>query len=97
MDELAKRCRAMCGEDTTSCFSANAKHLDCITDMVINKIWAAREIIDRGTKKNTCKELSGILNTATDEMDELIAWVKNLQTLKKRHLNEADKEVVCRR
>jgi len=87
----------MCGEDTTGCFIANAKHLDCITDIVINKIWAAREIIERGTKKNTCKELSGILNIATNEMDELIDWVQNLQTLQKQHLNEANKEDVCRR
>mgnify|MGYP001570668063 CR=1 FL=1 len=97
LDELVKRCRTICGDDTSGCFIANAKHLDCITDIVINKIWAAREIIGMGTGKNTCKEIAGILNIATNEMDELIDWVQNLQTLQKRHLNEANKEVVCRR
>jgi hypothetical protein len=54
MNEPAKRCRTICGEDTAGCFITNVKHLDCITDIVINKAWAAREIIKAAAGENPC-------------------------------------------
>lgn len=97
MDDLVKRCKTICGNDTAGCFITNAKHLDCVTDIVINKVWATREIIKTAAGEDRCAEIAGILNSATDEMDELIVWVRNLQALKKRSLNEEKKEAVCRR
>lgn len=76
MDESGKRCRTICGKETARCFITNARHLDCITDIVINRVWAAREIIKTAAGEDRCAEIAELLNTATDEMDELIAWVK---------------------
>ncbi len=97
MDELVKRCGSICGEDRSGCFVTNANHLECITDIIINKIWAARAIVEMGARESACEHLAGILNTATNEMDDLINWVKKMPTLQKRHAPEGTEEVVCRR
>jgi hypothetical protein len=97
MNKPVKRCRTLCGEDAAGCFITNAGHLDCITDIVINKVWPVREIIKIAAGENPGAETSGMLNRATGELDELIAWVKELQALKKRRLDEENEEAICRR
>lgn len=77
-------------------FFTNANHLDCITDIIINKIWAARAIIEMGTRESTCEHMAGILNEATQEMDELITWVKKMPILQKTDTNMENEEVLCK-
>jgi hypothetical protein len=94
MNELGKRCGMICGEDRTGCFAANTRHLECITDIIINKIWAARAIIDIGTRDTDCERMTGILHVATTEMDELIDWVTYMQREQKKR---SSAELLCRR
>jgi hypothetical protein len=96
MDELVKRCSAICGDDRTGCFVTNANHLECITDIIVNKIWAARAVIEMGTRDSTCEHMAGILNVAANEMDELINWVKEMPTLQKMKTHEINREVLWR-
>ena len=96
MDKLVKRCGSICGENRTGCFVANANHLECITDIIINKIWAARSIIEMGTRDTTCEHMAGILNVATTEMDELIYWVKNMPTVQKSRMLKGNEEAACK-
>jgi hypothetical protein len=64
--------------------------------MVINKAWAAREIIRLGSGNGECESLSGILGAAQREMDDLIDWVKELRTVRNRS-STTRQEVACKR
>jgi hypothetical protein len=88
MDELVKRCGLICGDDRTGCFVENANHLECITDIIINKVWAARAIIELGARESSCERMAGILNVATGEMDELVDWMKNLRSQQIDHASK---------
>lgn len=83
MDKRAKRCATICGESTSGCFMTNKNHLECITDIVINRVWAAREIIELGINENDSHHASALLSMATDELDELVYWMQELRTTKK--------------
>lgn len=87
----------ICGDGPDRCFVANGGQFDCISDMVINKIWAAKKILELGNEKNRCEHLAGILDLATHEMDEVLAWAKYLQTRQDRQLVREDREALCRR
>jgi hypothetical protein len=97
LGELKKRCGAICGEDRSRCFVTNASHLECISDIVINKVWAARAVIEMGARENRCEHMAGILSTATGEMDALLAWMKNIQVVQARQEHDGAKEALCRR
>lgn len=79
MDKRSTRCAAICGENTAGCFMANKNHLECITDIVINRAWAAREIIELGSKEKDPRQAAAFLNTATEELDELVFWMQELR------------------
>ncbi len=96
MDELINRCKTICGDDRSGCFISNASHLECITDIVINKIWAAREIVALGAGEVTSGMTAGALKRATDEMDELILWVQRLQALRRKKDGEEQEETLCK-
>jgi len=96
MDEFIKRCGVICGKNRADCFVTNANHLECITDIIVNKIWAARAVIEMGTRDATCEHMAVLLNVATQEMDELINWVKKMPTVQSTNTHESNKEVVCR-
>ncbi|MHB8844207.1 MAG: hypothetical protein ACYC7L_05600 [Nitrospirota bacterium] len=97
MNKLIERCCAICGEDRSGCFAENANHLECVTDIIVNKIWAARAIIEMGARESACEQMSGILNLATKDMDELIDWVKRMPTLQAGEIKEEDRGAVCSR
>lgn len=83
MEKRAKRCATICGENTSGCFMTNKKHLECITDIVINRVWAAREVIERGINERDSQHGSALLSMAKDELDELVYWMQKLRTMKK--------------
>ncbi len=76
--EIETRCKRICGDDAP-CFTDNKKQISCISDMVINKVWPVKGLIDAAVKKNECSEVADILDIANNSIDELIEWVKHLQ------------------
>lgn len=82
MDKRAKRCAAICGENTAGCFMTNKNHLECITDILINRVWAAREIIELGSHERDPRQAAAFLSTATEELDALVYWMQELRTMK---------------
>lgn len=72
-----ERCQRIC-KSSLNCFADNKKQLMCISDMVINKAWPIKNLIASAMKKNKCAEVSEILQIASDNMDELVNWVKQL-------------------
>jgi hypothetical protein len=83
MDTRAARCETICGENTAGCFMANKNHLECITDIVINRVWAAREIIELGAHEHDARHASVLLSAATDELDELVHGLQEFRVEKK--------------
>jgi hypothetical protein len=83
MEKRAKRCATICGENTSGCFLTNKKHLECITDIVINRVWAAREVIELGIHERDSHQAAALLSMATDELDELVYWMQEFRTMKK--------------
>lgn len=81
---LTDRCKTICGEDPSGCFIANAKHAECIADIMINKVWSAREIIEMGAMRNRNNDMAEILDMAIDEMDKLIIWGQRIRALQIR-------------
>jgi hypothetical protein len=78
-----ERCKTICGDDISGCFIFNSSHIECISDIIINKVWSAREMIDMGASRNRNQEMSEILEMATAEMDRLIIWVQNLKAMQR--------------
>lgn len=96
MHELMKRCDVICGKNSPDCFAANANHLECVTDIIINKIWAARAILELGIGASTGEELVGHVRVATNEMDELIRWVKAMPMDREHRAHGGVREALCR-
>ncbi len=82
-----KRCRQMC-ESNDECFIWNDRQIACISDMVINKMWAVREIIRMARDESRCSQMDEFLNMASENVDELIDWVKHLQEQNRKQIME---------
>ncbi len=83
MNEPTNRCKTICGEKTAGCFMTDENQLQCITNIIITRVWAAREIIDMGARETNCNHMSELLSMAMDEMDELIYWMQQIRNIKR--------------
>ncbi len=72
-----ERCQRIC--EGLNCFANNKKQFMCICDMLINKAWPIKDLIAAAMKENKCSEVAEILKMASDNVDELVNWVKQLQ------------------
>ncbi|MDI6727591.1 MAG: hypothetical protein QMD44_01525 [Thermodesulfovibrionales bacterium] len=81
-----KRCQQVCGNSSDNCFIGNNNQIACISDMVINKMWAVREIIRMARDESRCSQMDEFLNMASGNVDELIDWVKHLQEQNKKQI-----------
>ncbi len=68
------------------------KQLECVTDIIITRVWAAREIIDMGTRETNCNHMGELLSMAMDEIDELIYWMQQLRNIKNRTESHSQQE-----
>ncbi len=50
-----------------------------MADMIINKVCCIKDVLDMAVKENRSNDLSDILKQASDNINELIDWVKFLQ------------------
>ncbi|MCL4476778.1 MAG: PilZ domain-containing protein [Nitrospirae bacterium] len=76
---MHERCRRICGDDKERCFIGNKKQIDCIADMVINKVFGISSIIEISMGESAPEKIRENLSHAVRTMDELILWVKFLQ------------------
>jgi hypothetical protein len=83
-NRFKERCLQICGDDSNPCFIGNNKQIDCISDMIINKVYAVKATVDRAREENQCEEIANFLGMASENVDELINWVKYLQGETKR-------------
>lgn len=74
---ISERCQRLCEQDK-DCFANNRKQITCISDMVINKMWPVKELIEFAKAENQCELLVEPLSMASDSINELIAWIKFL-------------------
>lgn len=78
VDNPDKRCRSICGE-RQGCFADQAEHLDCISDMVINRVWGVRSMIAVGRDMNACSNVDDALDMADKALTEIITWIVRLR------------------
>ncbi len=88
MNLKEKRCQQVCGNSSDNCFIGNNNQIACISDMVINKMWAVKEIIRMAKDENQCSQITEFLNMASENVDELIDWVKHLQGQNRKQIME---------
>lgn len=79
---MERRCREICGDDVRSCFIDNQNQIDCIADMVLNKVFAVSLCIEP-VLNDSNEEMNRLyLNQAMHALNELTNWIKYLQVVK---------------
>jgi hypothetical protein len=80
---MEKRCRNICGDDVRHCFIDNQNQIDCITDMVLNKVFAVslslEPVLDDVSEDNKNRHY---IEQAMHALHELTNWIKYLQIVK---------------
>lgn len=78
-----KRCREICGDDEgRHCFIDKQNQIDCIADMVLNKVFAVRLCIEPVLEDMSNDKDAQYLNQAMHTLQELTNWIKYLQVVK---------------
>lgn len=72
------RCFSICKRNNGKCFS-DVNHIRCISDMVINKSWAALITINKAKQECECEHIAFFLEKSLEELEELIRWAKRIQ------------------
>jgi hypothetical protein len=86
-NKIVDRCKIICGGVTESCVIDNARHLDCIADMVINNTSVISLLLGRSLQESP-NEAAQNIHRAMTISNELSNWVKYLQiTRNLKHLN----------
>jgi hypothetical protein len=79
---MEKRCREICGDDVRNCFIDNQKQIDCIADMVLNKVFAVSLCIEPVLNDTSEDKNRLYLKQAMHALNELTNWIKYLQVVK---------------
>lgn len=79
MEHNKERCRRICGDEIRDCFMGNKRQLDCIADMVVNKISNTKGFIESAMGNDPKGKLARNLDSAVISLNELLNWVKFLQ------------------
>lgn len=82
MSDLQKRCQAICGKDAHRCFTPSGNRLECLSDMLTDKMRTVREVIEIGIERNACPQVAGILDVATQNIDEVVEWLNYLHSMR---------------
>jgi EAL domain-containing protein (putative c-di-GMP-specific phosphodiesterase class I) len=83
-----ERCHRICGNGSALCFRNNKKQISCISDMVINKICALKTIVDMANEDKQCEKIDEYLGMASENVNELINWIRYLQKGGDRHVSK---------
>lgn len=79
---MKKRCGEICGEDVRNCFIDNQKQIDCIADMVLNKVFAVSLCIEPVLNDASGDKNRQYLEQAMHALNELTNWIKYLQVVR---------------
>jgi len=82
MNDLQKRCQGICEKGAHQCFTPSGNRFECLSDMLTDKMQEVREVIEIGIELNACPQVAGILNVATENVDEVLEWLKYLHSLR---------------
>ena len=88
MSDLQKRCQAICGKYTHRCFTPDGSRFECLSDTLTDKMRAVREVIEIGIERNACPQVAGILNVATENVDEVLEWLNYLHSMRDGAMRE---------
>jgi hypothetical protein len=81
MNDLEKRCETICEKGTHLCFTPDGNRFECPSDMLMDKMLAVREVIGIAIERNACPQVAGILNVATENIDEVLEWLTYLHSM----------------
>ena len=81
IDYLIQRCERICGKGSGRCFVANRKQVNCITDMVINKVVGVQGIIDHARALPPGEDPWKHLEMVGDTLQALLDWVRYIQVI----------------
>lgn len=76
---MKERCRRICGTEDPRCFIGNLKQVECISDMVLNKVSGIMAVIELTLAEEDRQRISENLVRALSSIEELVNWVKFLQ------------------
>lgn len=76
------RCLRVCKKTKKEC-SLNTDHIECITDIVINKSWVVLVTIGKTKQECACKHMMSLLDQSTKSLEELIEWAQKIRKQQK--------------
>lgn len=79
---MEKRCREICGDDVGDCFIDNKNQIDCIADMVLNKVFAVTLSLGPVLDDVSEDKNRQYLEQAMHALHELTNWIKYLQVVR---------------
>ena len=71
-EKIIERCIRICGNDDSSCFRHDRKHLFCISDMIINKAFGIDAVISSIRQSPHSDEIEEMLAMTEKDINELI-------------------------
>ncbi len=80
MNDLEKRCETICEKGANRCFTPDGNRFECPSDMLTDKMQAVREVIGIAIERNACPQVAGILDVATENIDEVLEWLTFLHS-----------------
>ncbi|MCX7794065.1 MAG: PilZ domain-containing protein [Thermodesulfovibrionales bacterium] len=75
---MIDRCLRICG-GFDSCFIQTKKHIECLSDILINKAFGTSEILEQILKECNEPRMVSLLQEALRSTYEIMNWVKYLQ------------------
>jgi len=82
MNNLEKRCETICEKGSHRCLTPGGNRFECLSDMLTDKMQAVREVIAIGIERNACPQVAGILDVATENIDEVLEWLHYLHSMR---------------
>ncbi len=78
-ERIMERCRRICGNGGENCFRHDRTNLFCVSDMIINKAFGIKAVLDAIRQAPHGHEIDEMLAMTVNDVDELITWAKFLQ------------------
>lgn len=88
MNDLEKRCKTICEKGAYRCFTPGGNRFECLSDTLTDKMRAVREVIEIGIERNACPQVAGILDVATENIDEVLEWLTYLHSMRDGAMRE---------
>ncbi len=77
--QIEDRCSLMCGIAATDCLNYSERQIDCIADMVLNRVWPVKLLLEDALKTGRADYLIKHQDEITGSLQELIDWARHIQ------------------